>query len=365
MGPPRHLQLLGECKAQMLEWPVPFATGLSLLLKLRRQKVVVLASGDPFWFGAGSAIARELEPGEWRAFPGVSTFSLAAARLGWPLEATPCLGLHAAPLERLRPILAPGARAIVLLRDGSAVGDLAIWLQSLGFGASEMHVMQALGGPREDVRRVTAEAYDLTYVSHPVCVALEVAGDGVVLSRASGQVDDVFAHDGQITKRPVRALTLSTLAPRPGEMLWDIGAGSGSIALEWLLSDPSTQAIAIEARVDRAANIETNALSLGQDRLQVVVGEAPGALDGLATPDAVFIGGGLNTTLLNWLESELPKGTRLVANAVTLDSEAVLIGAHARLGGELLKLEVAEAAPLGRFRGWKASYPITQWSVTL
>ena len=365
MGPARHLGLVSDNGARRVEWPVPFADGLPVLLGLRGQRVVVLASGDPFWFGAGTVIAQVLQPGEWRAFPGASVFSLAAARLGWPLEATLCFGLHASPLQRLRPALASGRRSIVLVRDGDAVGELAGWLTGLGFGASRMHVCEALGGPRERCRDVVADAYDLADVAHPVAVALEVAGDGVVLSAASGQADDLFDHDGQITKRPVRALTLSALAPRPGERLWDIGAGSGSIALEWLLSDPSTQAVAIEAREDRTTRIRANALALGQDRLEVVTGKALAVLDGLPKPDAVFVGGGLDVALLDWLEANLAKGTRLVANAVTLDTEAVLVAAQARLGGHLMKVALSEAAPLGRFRGWKASYPIVQWSVTL
>lgn len=365
LGPKRHLALVPVNGAERLEWPVPFADGMPVLLGLRGRRVVVLASGDPFWFGAGSVIVRDLADGEWQALPGPSVFSLAAARLGWALETTLCGGLHAAPFARLRPDLAPGRRMIVTLRDGSAVGELAAWLTGAGFGATKVHVLEALGGPRERLRAVLARSCDLGDVAHPVVVALEVAGDGSVLSRVSGQADEVFEHDGQITKRPVRALTLSALAPRPGERLWDIGAGSGSIALEWLLSDPATQAVAIEARADRAARIEANAAALGQDRLQVVTGAAPDALEGLLPPDAVFVGGGLDRALLDWLIGNLAMGTRLVANAVTLDTEAVLIEAQSRLGGSLMKVELSEAAPLGRFRGWKASYPIVQWSVTL
>lgn len=365
MGPPRHLALLGRTAAERVAWPVPFAEGLPLLMGFRGRRVVVLVTGDPFWFGAGSVIARALEPGEWRALPAPSVFSLAAARLGWPLETVLCRGLHAAPLDRLRPELAPGVRLIVTLRDGPAVGDLAHWLDETGFGASRLHVTEALGGPRERLRSVTAADYGLTDVAHPVAVAVEVAGGGRTVSAASGQADDLFAHDGQITRRPVRALTLSTLAPRPGELLWDIGAGSGSIALEWLMSHPATQAVAIEARPDRARRIRENAVRLGQDRMQIVEGRAPAALDGLPDPQAVFVGGGLDAALLAALETRLAPGTRLVANAVTLETEALLVAAQARLGGHLLKVELSEAQPLGRFRGWAASYPVVQWSVAL
>lgn len=365
MGSARHLALVPGFGGERITWPVPFAEGLPLLQGLRGRRVAVLASGDPFWFGAGSVIARTMAPGEWRALPAPSTFSLAAARLGWPLERTLCLGLHAAPLPRLRPHLAPGERALVLLRDGTAVTELATYLCGQGFGASRLWVMEALGGPRERVRERRADALVSDDFAHPLCVALEVAGPGGVLACASGRADSLFAHDGQITKRPVRALALSALAPRPGEHLWDIGGGSGSIAIEWLLSHPTLTATSIEAQPERAARIRANAAALGVDRLQVVEGNAPAALDGLPPPQVVFIGGGLSPELLVDLEQRLPPGTRLVAHAVTLESEALLAGAHARRGGTLLRIELAEAAPLGSRRGWKAAYPVVQWSVSL
>ncbi|MEM6385034.1 MAG: precorrin-6y C5,15-methyltransferase (decarboxylating) subunit CbiE [Pseudomonadota bacterium] len=365
IGPPRHLALLGTISAKTCPWPVPFADGIPKLLSFRGRKTVVLVSGDPFWFGAGSVIARHVAPSEWRALPGASTFSLAAAELGWPLEDVLCRGLHAVPFARLRPDLAPGRRLVVTVRDGAAVAELAAFLTEAGFGDSHLHVLETLGGPRARARMTPANKYDLADVSHPVAVAIEVAGRGRALHKSSGQSDDTFHHDGQITKRPIRAMTLSALAPRPGELLWDIGAGSGSVALEWLLSDPSTKAIAIEARPDRAETIRRNAEGLGQDRLQVIEGTAPDALHDLPLPNAVFIGGGLNADLLSWLEVRLAPGTRIVVNAVTLETEALLIDAAARLGGSLLRLELSEAQPLGRFRGWKASYPLVQWSAVL
>lgn len=365
MGPPRHLALLPGLQAERIEWPVPFADGLPRLLALRGRRVAVLVSGDPFWFGAGSVIARHLAPGEWQAMPAPSTFSLAASRLGWALERTVCLGLHAAPLTRLRPHLAPGARVLVLLRDGQAVATLAAWLVAEGFGATRLWVLEALGGPRERVRETTAAEAGALDSAHPVAVALAVAGEGRVLPRASGLDDGFFETDGQITKRPVRALTLSALAPRPGERLWDIGGGSGSIAIEWLLAHPAAEAVSIEARPDRAARIRSNAARLGVDRLAVVEGEAPEALAGLPPPQAVFVGGGLSAGLLAALEGMLAPGVRLVANAVTLESEALLAEAQARRGGSLLRIELAEAAPLGPKRGWKAAWPVVQWSVTL
>jgi len=366
MAPPRHLALVPRSGAECIAWPVPFADGLPVLLGLRGRRVVVLASGDPFWFGAGAVIAQSLALGEWRALPGPSTFALAAARLGWPLEVTLCVGLHAAPISRLRPHLAPGLRAIVLLRDGAAVAGLAAWLTAESFGPSVLTVLEALGGPRERLTQARAEALPPTAFAHPVAVALTVAGTGAVIPRASGIADGFFATDGQITKRPFRALALSALAPRPGELLWDIGGGSGSIAIEWLLADPATRAISIEPRADRAARIRANADRLGVDRLQVVQGAAPAALNGLDSPPAaVFIGGGLTTVLLDALTECLAPGVRLVAHAVTLESEALLATARARLGGDLMRIDLAETAPLGAKTGWVPARPVVQWRVVL
>lgn len=364
MGPPRHLALLGPVTGETVEWPAPFADGLTMLMDYRGRRVAVLASGDPFWFGAGAVLVRGLDRSEWQAFPGPSAFALAAARLGWPLESTACVALHAAPFARLRPHLAPGARAIVLLRDGEAVNDLANWLAGEGFGATIIHAMEALGGPRERLRRARADAFDLHEIAHPVCAGLDMAGDGAVLPMASGRPDHWFENDGQITKRPVRALTLSALAPRAGEHLWDIGAGSGSIGIEWLLSAPNVTATAIEADPARAARVLQNAARLGvSHRLRIVEGRAPGALADLAPADTIFIGGGLSGDLLEWLWSAMRPGARLVANAVTLESEALLAQWHGDKGGDLLRIELAEASALGRKRGWKAAFPIVQWSV--
>lgn len=366
IGPPRHLGLVppDACgAATRLVWPVPFAAGIERLLALRGQQVVLLASGDPFWFGAGSVIVRRLAPDEWAALPAPSVFSLAAARLGWALERTHCAGLHAAPFARLRRQLAPGMQALVLVRDGAAVGALANWLSAHGFGASTLHLLEALGGPRERVRTLPAVAPMPDDVQHPVLVGIAAMADRpAAMPWVTGLPDALFAHDGQLTRRPMRALTLSALAPRPGERLWDIGAGSGSIGIEWLLSHPSNSATGFEVDPERAERARANALALGADRLSIRVGRAPAVLAGQPLPDAVFIGGGLTRDLLDWLWQHLAPGTRVVANAVTLESEALLAQWHAVQGGSLLRVELAEAAPLGSRRGWKSAYPVVQWS---
>jgi precorrin-6Y C5,15-methyltransferase (decarboxylating) len=364
-GPPRHLALLGKVSAQVREWPIPFSDGLDQLEALRGQKVVALVSGDPFWFGAGSVFARRFARSEWRALPGLSVFSLAAAHLGWPLETTTCLGLHAASYAQLRPHLAAHVRLIVTLRDGMSPGALGQYLSEFGFGDTTVHVMQALGGPSQAVSSSIASQLSGQDFATPVCAALEIAGHGQPIALSAGRDDSIFATDGQITKRPVRALTLSALAPRPFERLWDIGGGSGSIAIEWLLSHPSTQATCIEIRPDRAARITQNAETLGVERLSVVVGAAPEVIAGLPLPQAVFIGGGLSDALMEALQGTLPAGTRLVANAVTLESEAMLTKWQGVLGGDLLRIDLSHAKPLGPRLGWQASYPVVQWSVTL
>ncbi|MGH1464897.1 MAG: precorrin-6y C5,15-methyltransferase (decarboxylating) subunit CbiE [Cognatishimia sp.] len=364
MGAKRHLALLPELAAKTIEWPVPFADGLPVLMSYRGRRVVALASGDPFWHGAGTALTKALPREQWRCLPAPSTLSFAAAALGWPLEKIGCYGLHAAPFETIRSELYPNARLIVTLRDGAAVVDFAAWLKAQGFGASTLHVMEALGGPRARVRRCLADNLP-DDIAHPVCVGLEVAGGGEVISRASGRKDALFDNDGQITKRPVRALTLSALSPLPNEHLWDIGGGSGSIGIEWLMAHPTTQATTIEIDPDRATRIVANAAQLGVSRLTVVTGAAPDALPGLEKPDAIFIGGGISQEMLAWIWGNLPGGVRLVANAVTLEAEALLAHWHAQKDGDLLRIELSESKPLGRKRGWKASYPIVQWSVTL
>ncbi|TVR44567.1 MAG: precorrin-6y C5,15-methyltransferase (decarboxylating) subunit CbiE [Rhodobacteraceae bacterium] len=363
MGPARHLGLLPDLACEVVEWPVPFADGIPRLLALRGRRVVMLASGDPFWFGAGTSVTRHLDRGEWVAQPAPSSFSLAAATLGWPLEEVSCLGLHAAPLERMRPHLAPEARLIVLMRDGAAVEQAAAYLARLGFGESRVHVLEALGGPRARVRMALAGGYALPDVRHPVALGLEVAGAGTPMPCVPGRDAALFDHDGQITRGAVRAVTLAALAPRPGEMLWDIGTGSGSVAIEWLLAHPRNSAIGFEADSARAERARRNARALGVDHLRVIAARAPEGLADQPVPDAVFIGGGLSGPLLERLWEILPKGVRVVANAVTLESESLLGAWHRRAGGSLSRIEMAQAGPLGRKRGWQAAYPIVQWSV--
>lgn len=360
-GGPRHLALAGA-GARGRDWPVPFS--IEPVLAERGRKVVVLASGDPFWFGAGGSLAAHLAPEDWICHPAPSTFSLAAARLGWRLEAAHCFGLHAAPFTRLLPVLTRGQRLICLMRDGAAVADLARWLTGRGFGPSALTILESLGGPHERRRTATAEAFALTGVAHPVAVAIEARG-ARGLPRAAGLPDDLFASDGVMTKRAARALTLAALAPRAGEVLWDLGAGSGSVSVEWCLAAPDCTAHAIESRADRAALIRANAEAFGiGHRLAVHECDWADALAGLPDPDAVFIGGGADLAGIETVFARLLPGAQLVANAVTIDTEMALVAARARFGGTLLRCDLAEAAPLGRMTGWLPARPLVQWSVT-
>ena len=357
-GGERHLKL-AAVDGRGKPWPVPFDA--ACVLEKRGRPTAVLASGDPFWHGAGGSLASRLSPNEWVAHPSPSTFSLAASRLGWPLESTVCIGLHAAPFERLMPLLARGAKIICLVRDTKAAADLAGWLTARGFGPSRLWTLSALGGSRESIIESKADGYASGSATSPLAVA--IAADGAAgLPRASGLADDLFKHDGQITKRPIRALALSALAPRPGERLWDIGAGSGSISIEWALA--GGPASAIEAREDRARNIRANAEVFGlAHRISVIAASAPTALSSLERPDAVFIGGGLDSAMFDAIWQLIPSGTRLVAHSVTLETEALLADLQRRHGGDLMRIEISHAVPLGGFRSWEASRPVVQWSV--
>lgn len=357
-GGERHLTLAG-IGDRGRPWPVPFDP--ACVLFHRGRPTAVLASGDPFWYGVGSSLAERLKINEWIAYPAPSTFSLAAARLGWRLESVICLGLHAAPFECLMPRLAHGQRIICLLRDGVAAVALANWLTRRGWGETQLWTLRALGGSCESITHHRADSYEADPAARLLAVALEAKGSGG-LPRSSGLSDSLFAHDGQITKRPMRALALSALTPRPDERLWDIGAGSGSISVEWALRGGT--AVAIEARNDRAANIHQNAAAFGlTNRITVVEGAAPGVLPQLETPQAVFVGGGLDTEMFDGLWPLLGVGARLVAHAVTLETDALISELHQLHGGELMRVEIAHAGKLGRYRSWQAERPVVQWSV--
>ena len=365
VGGARHLALLGATQAQCMAWPSPLEAGVEAVLARRGRPTCVLASGDPFHYGVGATLARHVAANEMRCLSAPSAFSLICARLGWAQQDCAVLSLHGRPLERLAPHLQPGARILALTWDGETPRKVAERLVALGMGRSRLIVCEAMGGPRE--RRTESTAADFHGVVDALnTLAIEVVADrgARILPLACGLPDGLFEHDSQITKREVRAITLSTLAPRRGELLWDIGAGSGSISIEWMLRHPANRAIAIETRADRAARIGRNALELGAPDLRIVEGAAPAALVGLPTPDAIFIGGGgTDAGVLDAAWAALPEGGRLVVNAVTLETQAEIMRRHVALGGSLTKIEIARADPVGPFHGWRAAMPVMQWSI--
>ena len=364
-GGGRHLALAASLiRGARRPWPSPFDGAAEEILQHRGRHICVLASGDPFNYGVGAVLAQKINPREMIVLPAPSAFSLAAARLGWSLPHTTLLSAHGRTLDLLRPHLQPGAHILALTSDGDGPTALARLLAETGFGASPLIVLEALGGPRERVRATTAADFGFGAVDALNIVAIEVkaAPDARVITRSAGLADDLFEHDGQITKREVRAVTLSSLAPRRSELLWDVGAGAGSVAIEWLLSDPIfMRAIAIEESADRAARIGRNAAALGVPHLQIVEGAAPAALAKLAVPDAIFVGGGAYAGVLDAAARALRPGGRLVVNAVTLETEALLLARHTALGGELTRIAISRAQPVGEKTGWRGAMPVTQW----
>ncbi|ESY57708.1 MULTISPECIES: bifunctional cobalt-precorrin-7 (C(5))-methyltransferase/cobalt-precorrin-6B (C(15))-methyltransferase [unclassified Mesorhizobium] len=365
-GGKRHLALVASlAKGEARAWPVPFDAGMADVLALAGRQVCVLASGDPFFHGVGATLARKVKPGQMHVIPAPSAISLAAARLGWALQDIETISLHGRPLDLIRPLLHPRARILALTSDGDAPATIARLLVELDFGGSRLTVLEALGGPNEKLRSARADAFDLRDINPLNVLALELEStqEARILPLTVGRADHLFEHDGQITKHDIRAITLAALAPRRGELLWDIGAGSGSIGIEWMLAHPSTRAIAIEANSDRAARIVRNAAHCGVPGLVVVEGSAPKALAGLDTPDAIFIGGGgSDAGVLNAAIKALPSRGRLVANAVTLEMEALLLAEHIKRGGDLTRITISRASPVGSMQAWRPAMPVTQWS---
>jgi precorrin-6B C5,15-methyltransferase / cobalt-precorrin-6B C5,C15-methyltransferase len=361
LGSRRQLDLLpDEVEGERTAWPSPLLPALpGLLEEYAGRRVCVLASGDPMFHGIGGTLARLLGPDRVRVLPHPSSVSLACARLGWPAEDVEVVSLVARPAALLHTAIHPGRRVLILGSGGAAVAEL---LTRHGYGDSLLTVLEQLGGPRERVVPGTArDAWDTTDPLN--VVAVECRGTGS-LPTVPGLPDDAYQHDGQLTKREIRTITLARLAPIPGQLLWDVGAGAGSIAIEWMRAHRACRAIAVESDPRRASLIGANALALGVPGLVVHEGRAPAALDGLAAPDAIFIGGGVTAPgMLEACWAALRPGGRLVVNAVTVESERMVADWHARLGGDLTRIAISRAAPLGGFTGWRPALPVTQWSV--
>ncbi|MFJ4460782.1 precorrin-6y C5,15-methyltransferase (decarboxylating) subunit CbiE [Streptomyces sp. NPDC088928] len=368
IGGARQLALLPpSCRGQRVPWPSPLRPAVPGLLAAHAgSRIAVLASGDPMFYGIGRALTEVLGPDGLRILPHPSSVSYACARIGWPVEDTETVTLVGRPAARLAAALHDGRRVLVLSADADTPAVVAGLLRERGFGPSRLRVLEQLGGAEETCLEGTADHWP-----HPpgdplniIAVECRRAPGAPRLGAVPGLPDEAYEHDGQLTKRHIRAATLGVLAPAPGELLWDIGGGSGSIAIEWMRSHPSCRAVTVERDPARAARIVRNADRLGVPALRVVTGRAPGDLAGLPAPDAVFIGGGLTAPgLLGACWDALGPGGRLVANTVTLESEALLAEAHRRHGGDLVRLAVAHAVPVGGFTGWRQAMPVTQWSV--
>jgi precorrin-6B C5,15-methyltransferase / cobalt-precorrin-6B C5,C15-methyltransferase len=366
IGGARHLALAGHTEARHLVWPSPIEAAIPEIAAQRGAPVCVLASGDPFFFGVGSLLMRHFLAEEMICHPAPSAFSLAAARLGWSLQDCACVSLHGRALEAIFPYLQPGSRVLALAWDGTTAGKLAhrLWLR--GMANSRLTICEAMGGPKERLRSALAGDFSLEAIADLNTIALEVVADpgATIIPRASGLPDEWFEHDGQLTKHEIRAMTLAALAPRRGELFWDVGSGSGAVAIEWMLCDPANRAIAIEERAERAARIARNALSLGTPALAIVEGIAPDCLAGLEQPSAIFIGGGASSPgLLDQAFAALATGGRLVVNAVTLEGQTQLTARYKQFGGDLTQINIARADAVGRFNGWRPALPVVQWRV--
>lgn len=365
IGGQRHLDLIGTTPGEQRVWSTPLDATIPDILARRGTPVCVLASGDPFWFGAGVTLARLIPIDEMLVIPSPASLSLAASRLGWALQTTVTLGLNmpgTAPLIRRH--LHHGRRILALSLNATTPGDVAELLVRHGFGPSKMWILEALGGPRERIRQTTADTFDRAAIDPLNILGIDVAAtsDARPIPFTSGLPDTMFEHDGQMTKREVRAVTLSSLAPCPGQLLWDVGLGSGSVAIEWLLAHATTRAIGFERNPDRAARAARNAVTLGMPHLAIRHGATPDMFTDLEAPDAVFIGGGATQPgILDACWTALKPGGRMVVNAVTLETEAKAFAAFKTWGGTLTRISIDSVEPVGRLHGWRPAMPVVQW----
>jgi len=364
VGGDRHHVLSDAVVAERVAWPKPFDALIEMLWGFKGRRVVVLATGDPLWFSVGARIGREIDPSEIIYHPQLSAFQLAAARMGWSLPDVETLTVHGRPVEQMIAFIQPDARLLILTTGAETPGQIAQFLTKRGFGASKLSVLAAMGGVDEARFDGLAESWDhLVPAFNTLAVECVAAPDAALLPRVPGLADELFQHDGTMTKQEVRAATLAKLMPMRGALLWDIGTGCGSVAVEWMRGARYARAVGIEPRADRRAMAAANALALGVPKLELREGTVPNALKGLPAPDAVFIGGGLSREVFEAAWDALRPLGRLVANAVTLESEAILLDLQKAHGGQLVKLSVNRAEPVGGLTGWRPLMPVTQWSL--
>lgn len=365
-GGERHLALIGSVPGEARAWPQPFRNALPAILAERGRRICVLATSDPFHYGIGAGLARAIPADEMRVIPQLSSFAMACTRMRWPQEECGLVSLHGRTLQRIVPLLQPQARILALSWDETTPAAVAALMTERGMGASKITVLESLGGPHERIRSTRADAFAFDDIVPLNLIAVSVVADGQsrIVPLAPGLDESWFAHDGQITKSDIRAITLGALAPRVGELLWDVGAGSGSVSMEWCLRHPSNRAVAFEAKAERAERIGQNRIELGALRIEIV-GAAPAAFAEHAAPDAVFIGGGIGDSgVFEGAWAALKPGGRLVANVVTLEGEARLAALFESHGGSLRRIGVAHLDSVGTMHGWRPAMPVTQWRVT-
>lgn len=364
VGGNRHHALSARVTAERLAWPSPFDAMIETLQGLKGRRVVVLVTGDPLWYSVGARIGRVIDPAEIRYHPQLSAFQLASARLGWSLADCETLTVHGRPVEQMIAFIQPDQQLLILTTGAETPARIAAFLTERGFGDSRMTVLASMGGENEARFEGRAADWDQDVPEfNTLAVECIASANAALLPRVPGLDDALFDSDGTMTKREVRAATIAKLMPMRGALLWDIGTGSGSVAIEWMRAARYARAVGIEPRADRRAMAAANALSLGAPRLRLIEGEAPAALAGLEAPDAVFIGGGLSDEVFAAAWDALRPLGRLVSNAVTLESESQLIALHRAHGGDLVRLQTHVASPVGGMTGWRPSMPVTQWSL--
>ncbi len=364
VGGDRHLAMLPPDSRERLSWTSPISDSVTAILSRKGRQVCVLASGDPLCFGIGVTLLRQIPIAEMTIIPAPSTFSLACARLGWSATDVETLSLCSRPPALLNAYLYPNAKLLILSEGRHTPKIVAELLTQRGFGSSTMTVLERLGGPQERLLSRIAATWTEPNLADLNAIAVHCIAEANLrsLSRLPGLPNDAYCHDGQLTKREVRAVTLSTLAPLPGELLWDVGAGCGSISIEWMRSHPHCRAIAIEKF--RTVLIADNAAALGTPNLQILEGSAPAVLRNLPQPDAIFIGGGATAEgLFEACWSALKPGGRLVANVVTVEGEQKLFEWYQQVGGTFTRIGIQRAEPVGKFLGWRSLATVTQWAV--
>ncbi len=366
IGSSRTLAKLPASKTKQHEWPQPFSAVIDQVTPMRGQPTVMLATGDPMNYGAARKILSFIPKEEVTIIPHLSAFSLAAARIGWSIPDCDCFTIHGRPAANLEAFIQPDARLLVLTEDETSIAEACRRLVARGFGTSEVTVLENLGGAAEVVTTFPANKMPARDWSplNTLAIHCKASPSAKIWSRVAGLPDDVFVHDGQITKREVRAATLAALAPAPDQLLWDIGAGCGSVAIEWMRSTRGCEAIAIEQDDSRRKMIAVNAEHLGTPRLRIVAGEAPDALKGLPRPHAVFIGGGVGASgVFETAWQALRPGGRMVANVVSLEGEMHLYDLQEKHGGELIRIAISKLEPIGKYRALKPKMPVVQWQV--